>query len=156
MSEPGLIPDLDRRERALQRFNLANAAALRVPVRIEGEQTFRAHECLHGVRLRKERVDRDAVMRADLLDELIGLRMQPSRVEREHLEGQPRLDRHVDEHDVFCAAEGDRQIGRVLLEGQPNDCQWMALSVLRRHRWNRRKVECHLVTVPPEAAEPQE
>ena len=111
-----MIQALERLERALQRLDLAHAAAFLVAVAVEGEQALRGHQLLHRLGLREEGLDRDPVVLAHLFDELVGLGMQAAGVEREHPEPSAGFARHVDENHVLGTAEGDGDVGRVLLE----------------------------------------
>ena len=107
-------PRAERPERSHQRLDLADAAAFLVPVLVEGEEPLLPHELLNRFGLREERFHGDLVVIADTIEELVGLRMKASRVEREDAELPADLRRHVDEHDILGAAERDRDVRGVL------------------------------------------
>ena len=111
-------PGIERRERPAQRFDLADTAALFVPVAIEGEQTLFAHQFLDGVRLRKEHFDGNVVMLADLVDELIGLRMQAPRIERKDANLAAQLRCQIHQNHILGATEADSEARRILLDGE--------------------------------------
>src|SRR6187401_808668 len=82
-------------QRSRQRLDLPNAAAFLMAIPIEGKQALLANEGLNRVRLREERLDREAIAFADFLEKLICLRVQPAGVEREHAEDAANPGRHV-------------------------------------------------------------
>jgi hypothetical protein len=78
-----------------------------VAISIEAEQALALHQILDGQGVRVDHVDVDAVVAAHTLDEVVGLRVQSTRVEAEHGELEAGAGRHVDQHHVLGAAEGD-------------------------------------------------
>ena len=85
-------------------------AALLVAVLVEAEETLPTHEILDLARIRRQQFERDAIVVAHLLDETVRLRMQAASVETEHPHVGRLLDdrnRHFDQDDVLCPAEGD-------------------------------------------------
>ena len=98
-------------QRAAERLDFADPATLLMPVAAEGEQSLLAHQRLERRGLRADDLDGDPVVFADALDERQRLAVEPPGVEREDAE---RADaggalRHVDQHDILRAAEGDAQ-----------------------------------------------
>src|SRR5439155_3934173 len=126
-----------------QRLDLADAAAFLVPVLVEGEEPLLPHELLNRFGLREERFHGDLVVIADAIEELVGLRMKASRVEREDAELPADLRRHVDEHDILGAAERDRDFRGVLANREGENVTRMATCVVRCHRRQGRAIECH-------------
>lgn len=104
-------------ELALERFDLADAAALAVAVPVEAEQALFLHQGFEQARVGGKHVDGDAVVFADLVDETIGFRVQTTGVEAEHLHVAVELPGHVYQDDVLGAAEGDPQLVAEVLEG---------------------------------------
>ena len=101
------------------------------------------HELLNRFGLREERFHGDLVVIADAIEELVGLRMKASRVEREDAELPADLRRHVDEHDILGAAERDRDFRGVLANREGENVTRMATCVVRCHRRQGRAIECH-------------
>ena len=89
-----------------------------VAVAAEGEEALLAHEGLDGCGLRGVGLDRDAAALADLLDEFGGFGVQAAGVEGEDAEGGAGFSGgaggHVDQGDVFSAAEGDAEAGEAV------------------------------------------
>src|SRR5690606_9527853 len=86
---------------AAQRLDLADAAALAMPVAVEAEQALFVDHRLQQFRVRGHDLDRNVVVIADLLDETIGFAVQAAGVEAEHLDALVQLPGHVHQHDVF-------------------------------------------------------
>ena len=66
-------------------------------------------------------MDRNAVVIAHLVQELIGLGVQAAGVEREHREPPADLRRQIHEHDVLGAAERNRDVRAELGQRELHD-----------------------------------
>ncbi len=124
---------------AAQGFDFADAAALGVAVAAEREQPLLLDELLHSVRLGEERFDGDVVTVADRLKELKGLGVEPARIQRESAEGEAKAGGHVDQDDVFGAAEGDGQLGTEARESSFDDVSGVLGGEVGRARFY---IEC--------------
>jgi len=111
-------PSGDAGQFALERLDLADAAALAMAVLVEAEQTLFFDEGFEFALIWRDQFDLDLVVLADLLDEPVGFRVQAARVEAEDLDVFVQFPGHVHQHHVFGAAEGDPQVITELGEGQ--------------------------------------
>ncbi|MNQ60559.1 hypothetical protein D3C85_748420 [compost metagenome] len=101
-------------------------------VLVEAEQALFLDEGLQQARVRRQHLDGDAVVLADLFDEAIGLGMQAAGVEAEYLDVLVQLPGHVHQHHVLGAAEGDPQLVAEMLEGELEDVLGGLVGVGRR------------------------
>ena len=101
-------PRVEAGEFLAQGLDLAHGTALLMSVAIEAEQPLFPYEILDSGWLRQSNLHVDAIALAHRFDESIGFRMQTARVQRENGNATPQdRARHVDQHDVFRAAERD-------------------------------------------------
>jgi hypothetical protein len=98
--DPGPEPP----ERTSQGPHLAHPAALLVAVLVEGEEALGPHQSLHLAGVREHVLDAGAVVLLHLIEELVRLRVEASRVQAEHAERAPRQLRVLDQRHVLGAA----------------------------------------------------
>ena len=84
----------------------------------EGKKPFLSDKVLKFLSVRIHDFDRDSVVRTDGLDESKCLRMKASRIEAEDRKGKIRFDRHLDEGNIFSAAEGNGTCIAKMLKGR--------------------------------------
>lgn len=87
-------------------------------VLVETEQAFLFDQRLELGPVGAEDFDRQVVLLADLIDKAVGLRVQPTGIQAEHLDLLVELPGHVHQHHVFGAAERDPQVIAKVLEGE--------------------------------------
>nr|GFB50266.1 hypothetical protein [Tanacetum cinerariifolium] len=114
-------PGGDAGKFAPQRLDLANTAALAMAVAVEAEQALFLDHRFEFFPIRADDIDVDLVLLAHLIDESIGLRVQPAGVQTEHLDVFVEFPGHVHQYHVFGTAEGNPQIVAEVLEGELED-----------------------------------
>ena len=111
-------PAVDRRERAPERLDLPDVAAL-APVLdrvVEEVQALGQDHLLDSDRVGEVHLDVDAVAAPDLVHQVVGLLRQAAGVEREHSRAWLELGHEVDEDGVL-GAEGRRERQPVPADG---------------------------------------
>eukprot|EP00982_Pelagococcus_subviridis_P001204 9670-Pelagococcus_subviridis.AAC.3 len=78
-----------------------------VAVLVEGEHALLVHELHDRVLVRERELDLDPEVLLHVVEELVRLRVQPTRVQGEDAEGSARERRVLDQRDVLRAAERD-------------------------------------------------
>jgi hypothetical protein len=121
------------RKRAAQRLDLPDLTTLAVTVFVEAEQPLAAHEGFEQLRFRRHQLDLHGVALAHFVDEAIRLGVQAPSVQAEHRKRQPELARHVNQHDVFGAAERDGAVGLKAPERLAQDLHWILLVETASH-----------------------
>ena len=88
-----------------QRHDLADRAALLMPVFIKTVKPLVTRQFPHAVGIGRQNINVKRVMIANLLNKAVGLGMQAASVQREHV--NIRLDPagHINKHHIFRAAE---------------------------------------------------
>ncbi|MNP29097.1 hypothetical protein D3C76_1221070 [compost metagenome] len=90
-------------------------------VLVEAEQALFPDQGLQQARIGGEHLDVDRIVRAHLLDEAVGLRVQAAGIQAEHPDVLVQLPGHVHQHHVLGAAEGNPEIIAEVLEGELED-----------------------------------
>src|SRR5579872_2272955 len=100
-------PCVERFERSAQRLDLADSTTFLVAITVKREQTLFPDKIFHRRGLRKENLDRNSVMFANFVEELIGLRVQPACIKGENPELTTCLRGQIDKDYILGAAEAD-------------------------------------------------
>ncbi len=103
-------PGVEGGEFAAEWRYFADVAAFFVAVFVKAVEAFFFDEGFKGGCVGGEDFDGDAVMLADLVDELVGFGVETACVEAEYVEVGVDFVGHVDEDHVFGSAEGDVEV----------------------------------------------
>ena len=88
-----------------ERHDLADRAALLMPVFIKTVKPLVTRQLPHALGIGRQNINIDRVMIADLLNKAVGLGVQAAGVQREHADIRLDPAGHINERHIFRAAE---------------------------------------------------